>query len=200
MDLDFQFFQNRQTAVHVFVMASATVLIQVDPAVGAKPSAIFTAQDLHGDLQQDLLDDQRIKIDQIVLVTGNIQVIRAEFLFFRMLRLRRRQNILEGATDGQVGSFEAAGTVRFRLRSDVPFKVKGFLDSFQGNGTINAAQGKPQFFFFRKDLPGPVFIFGKLNFQALFRDVRHTDLQVKPATSALGSLPFLINKSYKGVK
>ena len=70
-------FQNGQTAVYGFVMALAIALIQVGPAPGAKSPAIFMAEDFHGDLQHDLLDDQRIEINEVVLIIDEIQIFLA---------------------------------------------------------------------------------------------------------------------------
>lgn len=168
-------------------MALATIRIQIDAAAGAEPLAVFPAKDLHRDLQQDLLGDQRIEIDQIILVIDKIQVFRAEFLFLRMLRLRRRQDVFEGGADGQPGGFETTGTAHFHLRAEAPFKVQGLTDPFQGSGYVDPIERKSRIFFFREDLPRPGFILEKLNVQALFRYVHHIDLQPIPAVS--GSNP-----------
>jgi len=159
----------------LFQVAAASAFIPVGPASGAKPFAAFPAQRLHGHGQQDVLLDQRVQLNELILVIPVLQILGEQLEFTRLpaILAERSQGILKGQVDGKPEGLEttAAGIAR-RSRNLSFYKNVSARLLHEELSPGQGVQGHSL-----KALPVGI-LFSKGEFQAFIRDTRKGDLHV----------------------
>ena len=114
--------QNRQARVACLLFATAPVKVEIGPATRAQPLAVFAAERTAGERKDELLGDQRSKIDLIAVIERKFQVLGAQPPVVVVGRGARRQYETKRTRVGRAELLRAARARRDHRRAQPAFE------------------------------------------------------------------------------
>src|SRR6185437_13977915 len=120
--LEFERSQNRQARVARLMFATALVKVEIGPALRAQPLAVLAAERAAREREDELLGDQRSKIDLIAVIERKFQVLRAQPPLVVVGRRARRQYETKRTCVGLAELLRAARARRDHRRTQPTFE------------------------------------------------------------------------------